>query len=128
MDTFKAATINNNIGKSTTLLTPWMLLGIVSAVLGILVVLLVVCIISQAHQYRARLGLIRIWVDHVLYLRLYMVACLSGHPNQKEISERLLKYLAEITDRIGRHFGEAARKRAVPLFIEHVGLADSVID
>ncbi|OCT16238.1 glycosyltransferase [Paenibacillus pectinilyticus] len=70
----------------------------------------------------------KLWMDHVLWTRSYIVSALAGLEDQKDVLARLLQNQQDIGNAIKPFYGEAAGNKLADLLREHILLAGSVID
>ncbi|MGA9309782.1 MAG: hypothetical protein WBV74_05370 [Pseudonocardiaceae bacterium] len=66
------------------------------------------------------LALRRLWADHVVWTREYVVAAISDAPDAGAVAGRLLKNQEDIGNAVVPFYGEAAGSRLTELLKEHV--------
>lgn len=82
-----------------------------------------------AHQIDARIGLRRLWSDHVVYTRLYIIARLADdQPAADQYAQRLMKNQDDIGAALGLYFGKTAGDRVAKLLRDHIGGAVTIIN
>ncbi|NUU62952.1 glycosyltransferase [Paenibacillus agri] len=70
----------------------------------------------------------KLWTDHVLWTRSYIVSALAGLEDKDKTLERLLKNQQDIGDAIKPFYGEAAGNKLTKLLKEHILLAGKVLE
>src|SRR5215470_12878470 len=70
-----------------------------------------------------RLGLRKLWADHVIWTRQYIVAVGGGTPDVGAAAERLLKNQEHIGAAIVPYYGEAAGAALTDLLKQHILIA-----
>lgn len=75
-----------------------------------------------------RLALARLWSDHVIWTRQYIVSAIAGAPDTSTAAERLLKNQDDIGAAVGSVYGEAAGKKTTDLLKQHIMIAVDIID
>lgn len=69
----------------------------------------------------------RLWEDHVMWTRMYIVSAVSGLPDLDATAKRLLRNQADIGDAIKPFYGEAAGARLTTLLRDHILTAAALI-
>ena len=75
-----------------------------------------------------RLAMSRLWADHVIWTRQYIVSAAADSPDSQAAATRLLKNQDDIGGAVGSIYGEAAGKRLTELLKEHITIAVDIID
>lgn len=70
-----------------------------------------------------RTGLRKLWADHVIWTRQYIVAVTNGTPDAGAAAERLLKNQEHIGAAIVPYYGQAAGEKLASLLKEHILIA-----
>lgn len=70
----------------------------------------------------------KLWIDHTIWTRSYIVSALSGLEDQEKVLERLLQNQADIGNAIKPYYGEEAGNRLAELLREHILIAGKVVD
>lgn len=70
-----------------------------------------------------RMTLRDLWVDHVVWTRLYIISAVSGAPDTDFASQRLLKNQEDIGNAIKPFYGEAAGDKLTSLLKDHILIA-----
>lgn len=70
----------------------------------------------------------KLWEDHILYTRLYIVDTLADLPAKGATSNRLLENQVEIGNQMEPYYGEKAAGRLTALLKDHILIAAEVVD
>ncbi|RCX17777.1 hypothetical protein DFP94_108138 [Fontibacillus phaseoli] len=70
----------------------------------------------------------KLWIDHVVWTRNYIVSAVEGLQDQKPVLARLLKNQQDIGDAIKPYYGEAAGNKLAELLREHILIAGKIVD
>ena len=70
----------------------------------------------------------RLWADHVIWTRQYVVAAVAGGPDADEAAARLLKNQEDIGNAVVPFYGEAAGAGLTDLLKQHIAIAVELID
>lgn len=70
----------------------------------------------------------RLWIDHVLWTRSFIVSDLADLPDKEVVLERLLRNQDDIGNSIKPYYGEEAGNKLAKLLREHIELAGKVVD
>ena len=70
----------------------------------------------------------KLWIDHAVWTRGYVVSALAGLDDQKDVLTRLLRNQQDIGNAIKPYYGEAAGNKLAELLREHILLAGKVVD
>src|SRR5437588_11748867 len=62
----------------------------------------------------------RLWADHVIWTRQYIVAALAGSPDAEAAAGRLLRNQEDIGNAVVPFYGEAAGARLTGLLKDHI--------
>ena len=74
-----------------------------------------------------RLALRKLWSDHVIWTREYIVAAVAGTPDADAAAGRLLKNQEDIGAAIAGYYGDAAGDRLTELLKEHILIAVDLV-
>jgi hypothetical protein len=74
-----------------------------------------------------RLALRKLWSDHVIWTRQYIVAAVAGTPDADAAAGRLLKNQDDIGAAIVPYYGDAAGKALSGLLREHIMIAVDLV-
>jgi hypothetical protein len=75
-----------------------------------------------------KLALRRLWSDHVIWTREYVVAAVAGSPDAGAAATRLLKNQEDIGNAVVPLYGEAAGLALTGLLKQHIMIAVDLID
>ena len=73
------------------------------------------------------LALRRLWADHVIWTREYVVAAIASAPDADAVAGRLLKNQEDIGNAVVPFYGEAAGSRLTELLKEHITIAVDLV-
>jgi hypothetical protein len=74
-----------------------------------------------------RLALRKLWSDHVIWTRQYIVAAVAGTPDADAAAGRLLKNQEDIGAAIAGYYGDAAGGKLTDLLKEHIMIAVDLV-
>ncbi|MGH2408677.1 MAG: glycosyltransferase [Candidatus Limnocylindrales bacterium] len=74
-----------------------------------------------------QLALRRLWADHVIWTREYVVAAIADAPDAGAVAGRLLKNQEDLGNAVVPFYGEAAGSRLTELLKEHVMIAVDLV-
>ena len=74
-----------------------------------------------------RLALRKLWSDHVIWTREYIIAAVAGTPDADAAAGRLLKNQEDIGAAIAGYYGDAAGARLTELLKEHILIAVDLV-
>ncbi|MBM7094873.1 glycosyltransferase [Bacillus sp. H-16] len=83
------------------------------------------CMTESAVQLKGDLR--KLWIDHTIWTRSYIVSALEGLEDQEKILERLLKNQDDLGDAIKPYYGEEAGQKLAELLREHIIIAGSLV-
>ena len=70
----------------------------------------------------------KLWADHVLWTRLYIIAAVNGSADAQPAAARLLKNQEDIGNAIVPYYGAAAGQRLTSLLKDHILIAVDVVN
>jgi len=82
---------------------------------------------SQNTASSIRQDMRKLWSDHVVWTRDYIIAVIAGQPDQKAAADRLMKNQEDIGGAIAAYYGKATGDKLTGLLKEHVQIAVDVI-
>ncbi|HEX2053682.1 MAG TPA: hypothetical protein VHJ78_08170 [Actinomycetota bacterium] len=82
---------------------------------------------SDSAAWNLRLALDRLWADHAMYTRNYIVAGLAGAEETQVAAERLLKNQEDIGNAIVPFYGETAGAGLTELLKQHILIAAEMV-
>ena len=74
-----------------------------------------------------RLALRKLWSDHVIWTREYIVAAVAGSPDADAAAGRLLRNQEDIGAAIAGYYGQAAGDRLTDLLKQHILIAVDLV-
>lgn len=80
----------------------------------------------KASQLRADMR--KLWEDHIVWTRLYIVAAAAGLPDKDLTAQRLLQNQVDIGNAIKPFYGDAAGDKLTALLKDHILIAADVVD
>ena len=75
-----------------------------------------------------KMGMRKLWEDHITYTRNYIISALAGLPDADKIAERLLKNQDDIGDAIKPYYGDDAGKQLSALLRDHILIAADIVN
>ncbi|MEK4523350.1 glycosyltransferase [Psychrobacillus sp. FSL W7-1493] len=84
------------------------------------------CVSQAACQLKGEIR--KLWTDHVMWTRLYIVSTLEGLDDQEKVLARLLENQEDIGNAFKPYYGEAAGNKLTELLKDHILLAGKVVD
>ena len=69
----------------------------------------------------------KLWTDHVVWTRDYIIAALADHPDAQAAANRLMKNQDDLGSAVARYYGEAAGMQLTTLLKEHITIAVDLI-
>src|SRR6185369_2712303 len=79
------------------------------------------------HAEPVRIALRKLWSDHVIWTREYIVAAVAGTPDAEAAAGRLLKNQDDIGAAIVPYYGEAAGQALTSLLRDHIMIAVDLV-
>ncbi|NOJ71798.1 glycosyltransferase [Paenibacillus alvei] len=70
----------------------------------------------------------KVWIDHTIWTRSYIVSAISNRPDQKDVLDRLLRNQQDIGNVIKPYYGEAAGNKLAELLREHILIAAKIVE
>nr|WP_241675002.1 glycosyltransferase [Paenibacillus luteus] len=70
----------------------------------------------------------KLWIDHVVWTRNYIVSAAAELQDQQKVLDRLLKNQQDIGDAIKPYYGEEAGNKLAALLREHILIAGKIVD
>ncbi|WP_298473627.1 glycosyltransferase [Psychrobacillus sp. FSL K6-4046] len=84
------------------------------------------CVSQAACQLKGDIR--KLWTDHVMWTRLYIVSTLEGLDDQEKVLARLLENQEDIGNAFKPYYGEAPGNKLTELLKDHILLAGKVVD
>lgn len=69
----------------------------------------------------------KVWIDHTIWTRSYIVSAISNRADQKDVLDRLLRNQQDIGNVIKPYYGEAAGNKLADLLREHILIAGKIV-
>jgi hypothetical protein len=82
---------------------------------------------TEAGQSLSR-AMHRLWVDHVIWTRQYVVSALNSHPDAEAAAGRLLKNQEDIGNAVAGFYGPEAGAGLTDLLKQHIMIAVDLVD
>jgi hypothetical protein len=78
-------------------------------------------------QLQLRLAMRKLWEEHIVYTRNYIISALADLEDAGTVAQRLLKNQDDIGDAIKPYYGEEAGKKLSSLLRDHILIAAEVV-
>src|SRR5919202_2195399 len=75
-----------------------------------------------------QLNMRKLWADHIIWTRSYVVAAVDGRPDADAAAQRLLKNQEDIGNAIVPVYGKAAGDKLTELLKQHIMIAVDLVD
>ena len=69
----------------------------------------------------------KLWTDHVVWTRDYIIAALNDGPDAAAAANRLMKNQEDIGAAVAKFYGDAAGKQLTTLLKDHIGIAVDIV-
>ncbi|WP_202403962.1 glycosyltransferase [Paenibacillus sp. OT2-17] len=83
------------------------------------------CLSSKMVQLKGDMQ--KVWIDHTIWTRNYIVSAISNLQDQKDVLDRLLRNQQDIGNVIKPYYGEAAGNKLADLLREHILIAGKIV-
>jgi len=74
-----------------------------------------------------KLDMRKLWTDHVVWTRDYIVAAVADQPDAQAAATRLMKNQEDIGAAVARFYGDAAGRQLTTLLKEHISIATEIV-
>lgn len=74
-----------------------------------------------------RMAMRKLWEEHIVYTRNYIISELAGLPDTAAVAQRLLRNQDDIGNAIKPYYGDAAGKKLAELLRDHILVATEVV-
>jgi hypothetical protein len=74
-----------------------------------------------------KMAMRKLWEEHIVYTRNYIISELAGLPDRDAVAQRLLRNQDDIGNAIKPYYGDAAGKKLSALLREHIVVATEVV-
>jgi hypothetical protein len=69
----------------------------------------------------------KLWTDHVVWTREFIIAATENPPDVKAVTDRLMKNQEDIGSAVGTVYGDAAGQKLTTLLKEHIAIAADLV-
>ncbi len=69
----------------------------------------------------------KLWIDHTIWTRNYIVSAIAGMEDQEKVLERLLKNQEDIGNAIKPYYGDSAGNKLTELLRDHILIAGKLV-
>ena len=69
----------------------------------------------------------KLWTDHVVWTRSYIIAALGGTPDASAAADRLMRNQEDFGNAVAKYYGSAAGEQLTTLLKQHISIAVDVI-
>jgi hypothetical protein len=84
-------------------------------------------VISKSADLQLYTQMRKLWSDHVIWTREYIVAAVGGSPSADAVSKRLMKNQEDIGQAIAQFYGTPAGDQLTKLLKEHITIAVDIV-
>lgn len=84
--------------------------------------------VALRDEAQLRDGMRRLWTDHVVWTRAYIVAATSNDPSASAAAARLMKNQEDIGNGIAPYYGAAAAAQLTDLLKQHINIAVDLVN
>ena len=74
-----------------------------------------------------KLAMRKLWTDHVIWTRDYVIAAIADQPDAQAAANRLMKNQEDVGNAVAKYYGDAAGKQLTTLLKEHISIAVDVV-
>ena len=74
-----------------------------------------------------KMAMRKLWEEHIVYTRNYIISALADLPDGGKIAERLIQNQVDIGDAIKPYYGDAAGAKLTALLKDHIIIATEVV-
>lgn len=82
---------------------------------------------SASSAQTLKLDMRKLWTDHVVWTRDYIVAAVADQPDAQAAATRLMKNQEDIGAAVARFYGDAAGRQLTTLLKEHISIATEIV-
>jgi hypothetical protein len=75
-----------------------------------------------------KIAMRKLWQEHVVWTRLYIISALSELPDKEETTKRLLQNQTDIGNAVKGFYGDAAGDKLTSLLKDHILIAADLVD
>lgn len=85
-------------------------------------------IMANENEYVLRRAMGKLWVDHVIWTRQFIVSSVAGLGDVEAITQRLLKNQDDIGAAVAKYYGQDAGDQLAKLLKEHIIIAGDIVN
>src|SRR5215470_14422699 len=82
---------------------------------------------DNAKQIALQLAMRKLWEDHIIWTRVFIISTLAGLPDRDAATQRLLQNQVDIGNAIKPYYGDAAGDKLTALLKEHILIAADIV-
>lgn len=82
---------------------------------------------SSGSAQTLKLDMRKLWTDHVVWTRDYIVAAVADQPDAQAAATRLMKNQEDIGAAVARFYGDAAGRQLTTLLKGHISIATEIV-
>jgi hypothetical protein len=86
-----------------------------------------VAVADRTKAEQLRTGMRKLWTDHVIWTRQYIVSAVADDPSAAEAAKRLMKNQEEIGEAIVPYYGKEAGAKLADLLKQHITIAVDLV-
>jgi hypothetical protein len=83
--------------------------------------------VAMRDEVALRDAMRRLWTDHVVWTRGYIIAATTNDPGTPQVAARLMRNQEDIGNAVKPYYGEAAGAKLTTLLKEHIGIAVDLV-
>src|SRR5690606_24702639 len=83
------------------------------------------CLSPQMVQLKTDMQ--KVWINHTIWTRIYIVSAIANLPDQQDVLERLLQNQQDIGNVIKPYYGEEAGNKLAELLRKHIVIAGEIV-
>lgn len=84
------------------------------------------CLSPQMVQLKTDMQ--KVWINHTIWTRIYIVSAIANLPDQQDVLERLLQNQQDIGNVIKPYYGEAVGNKLAELLRKHIVIAGEIVE
>lgn len=69
----------------------------------------------------------KLWTDHVVWTRGYIIAALGGQPDASSAADRLMRNQEDLGNAVAKYYGSAAGEQLTTLLKQHINISVDVV-
>jgi DNA mismatch repair ATPase MutS len=85
------------------------------------------CRMQMTNRLLYNTGMRKLWADHVLWTREYIVEAVNGSGSAEAAAARLMKNQEDIGNAVAKYYGSDAGKKLTTLLKEHISIAVEIV-